>query len=233
MTSEPNWGAIHDLDHTPEPDCPLCQAIDERQDAADTALAAANAEIKRLEKQRVQWLKSSEAELAAEKDRVRRLREALPYASHLTMCDANRGIGRICTCGWKDLLRDLGGPRLPEQPTAPAEPQPFDEADNMCPNCVTPWKCNGPHLSEQTAAAKRAEPPGVAAAEDLARRSRAPAEPRWPSGEVLAEALHGLHTTELWHWWEPQPDGGAIVRKGTSPEFAAAILAALHPGDAG
>ena len=96
--------------------------------------------------------------LAAEKDRVRRLREALPYASHLTMCDANRGIGRICTCGWKDLLRDLGGPHLSEQPTAPAEPQPFDEADNMCPNCVTPWKCNGPHLPEQTVAAKRAEP---------------------------------------------------------------------------
>ena len=20
-----------------------------------------------------------------------------------------------------------------------------DEADDMCPNCVTPWKCNGPH----------------------------------------------------------------------------------------
>jgi hypothetical protein len=19
--------------------------------------------------------------------------------------------------------------------------------DDMCPNCVTPWKCNGPHLS--------------------------------------------------------------------------------------
>ena len=157
--------------------------------------------------------------LAAEKDRVRRLREALTkYGSHKVGCDNNP-----CCCGLDALLAE----------TASAEPQSFDEADNMCPNCVTPWKCNGPHLSEQTAAAKRAEPPGVAAAEDLARRSRAPAEPRWPSGEVLAEALHGLHTTELWHWWEPQPDGGAIVRKGTSPEFAAAILAALHPGDAG
>jgi hypothetical protein len=31
----------------------------------------------------------------------------------------------------------------------------FDEADDMCPNCVTPWKCNGPHLSEQTVAARR------------------------------------------------------------------------------
>jgi hypothetical protein len=26
----------------------------------------------------------------------------------------------------------------------------FDEADDMCPNCLTPWKCNGPHLSDQT-----------------------------------------------------------------------------------
>ena len=24
------------------------------------------------------------------------------------------------------------------------------EADLMCPNCVTPWKCNGPHLVDQT-----------------------------------------------------------------------------------
>ena len=28
----------------------------------------------------------------------------------------------------------------------------WDEADNMCPNCITPWKCNGPHLSDQTIA---------------------------------------------------------------------------------
>jgi|GEM_PF-4308996 len=28
----------------------------------------------------------------------------------------------------------------------------YDEADNMCPNCVTPWKCNGPHLSDVTLA---------------------------------------------------------------------------------
>ena len=31
----------------------------------------------------------------------------------------------------------------------------FDEADKMCPNCVTPWKCNGPHLTQETVAAKR------------------------------------------------------------------------------
>lgn len=33
----------------------------------------------------------------------------------------------------------------------------FDIADNMCPNCVTPWKCNGPHLSNQTEAYRRNE----------------------------------------------------------------------------
>lgn len=25
-----------------------------------------------------------------------------------------------------------------------------DEADLMCPNCLTPWKCNGPHLDNLT-----------------------------------------------------------------------------------
>ena len=28
----------------------------------------------------------------------------------------------------------------------------YDEADDMCPNCCTPWKCNGPHIMEQTPA---------------------------------------------------------------------------------
>lgn len=40
----------------------------------------------------------------------------------------------------------LARPSVPEAATV------FDEADDMCPNCVTPWKCNGPHLSEQTVA---------------------------------------------------------------------------------
>ena len=26
----------------------------------------------------------------------------------------------------------------------------MDYEDDMCPNCVTPWKCNGPHLMEET-----------------------------------------------------------------------------------
>lgn len=43
------------------------------------------------------------------------------------------------TAGWLskselshyELVEVLGGPDEPE--------------DDMCPNCVTPWKCNGPH----------------------------------------------------------------------------------------
>lgn len=26
------------------------------------------------------------------------------------------------------------------------KPEPEDWPDGMCPNCVTPWKCNGPHI---------------------------------------------------------------------------------------
>lgn len=27
----------------------------------------------------------------------------------------------------------------------------WDDALGMCPHCVTPWKCNGPHIIEDTA----------------------------------------------------------------------------------
>ena len=27
------------------------------------------------------------------------------------------------------------------------DPQDPEDDDDMCPNCVTPWKCNGPHVS--------------------------------------------------------------------------------------
>ena len=41
-------------------------------------------------------------------------------------------------------------------------PEPFDLADLMCPNCVTPWKCNGPHLGDQTRAAMSYQAPDEA-----------------------------------------------------------------------
>ena len=37
----------------------------------------------------------------------------------------------------------------------------YDETADMCPNCITPWKCNGPHLADQTRGAptdQRIEP---------------------------------------------------------------------------
>lgn len=29
-----------------------------------------------------------------------------------------------------------------------ADAEPWHEDDYLCPNCCTPWKCNGPHLVE-------------------------------------------------------------------------------------
>lgn len=34
-------------------------------------------------------------------------------------------------------------------------PHEWDEADGMCPNCVTPWKCNGPHVLQPPATTGR------------------------------------------------------------------------------
>ena len=40
--------------------------------------------------------------------------------------------------------------RLDDDPVIGAIP--FDDVHDMCVNCVTPWKCNGPHLSGGEAA---------------------------------------------------------------------------------
>jgi hypothetical protein len=39
------------------------------------------------------------------------------------------------------------------QPQAPVVP----EGEYLCPNCVTPWKCNGPHIPEPAQRDERAE----------------------------------------------------------------------------
>lgn len=58
-------------------------------------------------------------------------------------------------------LPDFGS-MTTNRPSTAAAREPVDDADLMCPNCVTPWKCNGPH--EPTAideeAASPEEPPG-------------------------------------------------------------------------
>ncbi len=67
----------------------------------------------------------------------------------------------------------------------------FDEAGHMCPNCVTPWKCNGPHLDEQTPAALSAPVPDDA--EGGTRRADCEAPPVSVAAERVAaiKAEHG------------------------------------------
>lgn len=45
-----------------------------------------------------------------------------------------------------DLRAALSAHESAPQPTSGTEGQDED----MCPNCVTPWKCNEPHLTEET-----------------------------------------------------------------------------------
>ena len=82
---------------------------------------------------------------AAEQERsriaaaVRDLREfETPEPRHVKERAWNRALARV--------LRLIEG-------VEPVAPEPWDEADGMCPNCLTPWKCNGPHLSEQSQSA--------------------------------------------------------------------------------
>lgn len=54
--------------------------------------------------------------------------------------DASRRTWRICADDAEATLNPQSsqGHSVPE-----SEPLPEDQ---MCPNCVTPWKCNGPHI---------------------------------------------------------------------------------------
>jgi hypothetical protein len=69
--------------------------------------------------------------------------------------------------------------------TDPRQPDPaWDDADGMCPNCITPWKCNGPHLNYLTLAGLRHRDP----------RQPDP-DPRMPDDWLL----------------EPPPTSGAVL----------------------
>lgn len=46
-------------------------------------------------------------------------------------------------------MTDATGAGQPRPPRSP-DPLAAQEAD-MCPNCVTPWKCNGPHVPPRSA----------------------------------------------------------------------------------
>lgn len=50
--------------------------------------------------------------------------------------------GRCLNCGARFMVRSRKGDKAPLV---------------MCPNCVTPWKCNGPHLSDETVNVRRVQ----------------------------------------------------------------------------
>jgi hypothetical protein len=65
------------------------------------------------------------------------------------------------------------------------------EDDDMCPNCVTPWKCNGPHLSGKF-------PPDYPYPE--------------PQGDIKRVCID-LDGTLAWSVW-PQPHVGVLMPEG-------------------
>ena len=91
----------------------------------------------------IQWLESGRTDQAeGDAATAARLRAALAATStgEDWPCAAD-GMCRYCDgTGFRPDSR----PRL-----AKAEPEgESHDPDYMCPNCVTPWKCNGPHIPE-------------------------------------------------------------------------------------
>lgn len=98
-------------------------------------------------------------------------RESCPHSEIMTMRGENYGVGpdvvlwacRECRLRFYPACsvcvdvghRNVVHPALIEG-SDPASPEPrtwseeWDDSDRMCPNCVTPWKCNGPHLNDET-----------------------------------------------------------------------------------
>ena len=75
--------------------------------------------------------------LAEREAEIARLRDALAKEHRAQF--AMRHNPDVCeTC-------DLLPPEIALDGT-PVEPQ--GDPEYMCPNCVTPWKCNGPHIPE-------------------------------------------------------------------------------------
>jgi hypothetical protein len=89
-----------------------------------------------------------EAEAQAAPDALLRKRELvhrLIDSEHCDCCAENLGVF------------DAALAALTAAPPASAERDVIDDlAADMCPNCVTPWKCNGPHLNDETPRRRRA-----------------------------------------------------------------------------
>lgn len=96
-------------------------------------------------------------------------------------------------------------------PTRPQPPFDPDPLDYMCPNCVTPWKCNGPHIPDAYVESESAGPDrgwlwiltvvvasviiGILIAIAMLAASRSALGPPLPGGRELVRAQTGaLHT---------------------------------------
>lgn len=86
------------------------------------------------------YVDAIEAEaVTRERTRLRAAVEGLPLANIGQWANRKRGVRFLDRTAVLALL-------TPTDHLPPEVTKPFDEADDMCPNCVTPWKCNGPHL---------------------------------------------------------------------------------------
>ena len=84
-------------------------------------------------------------------------RDATWYGTQFPSIEAAKA---ACYEAWNAYVRTLLAPAVDER-AASSEPE-------MCPNCVTPWKCNGPHEFPQAASSE------AAVAFDAERFERAP-----------------------------------------------------------
>jgi len=92
---------------------------------------------KRLEGEKVPWWRDAEHKAAMFSHLARRERGET--------VDPDSGQHPYVHLAWRALAiayQEIEGPR---DPAGAPEWAVGEEEDDMCPNCVTPWKCNGPH----------------------------------------------------------------------------------------
>ena len=105
-------------------------------------------ELTEAEIERLDWAAASDSTIAdviAEVERIIDARLA-PIRAALDSWDMGSSRYHTMRAIDADLRAALSAHESAPQPTSGTEGQDED----MCPNCVTPWKCNEPHLTEET-----------------------------------------------------------------------------------
>ncbi len=76
--------------------------------------------------------------------------EMLAMAAEVVELRRARDEARDIKSEWAQYYRDKGAAAERARIVAWTETLTFDHTDQMCPNCCTPWTCNGPHVDEDT-----------------------------------------------------------------------------------